>query len=224
MTDVSATTSNTSSSRSSSIEDKLKNTDYTLMVDKSGSMDTNDVEGYGSRWDAIAESCLAIARKLDKYDPDGITLYVFNGNHKRYDNVTPDRVTQVFQENDPLGGTALHLALKHAFDSWKERKRKGELKSGGEHIVVVTDGCPDDEDKVAKEIVSVTKSMTSADELHITILQIGKDVGARDYLKRLDDNLQSEGAKYDAVDVHTFDDLQNTTFKAVLLASVERRK
>lgn len=52
--------------------EKLKNRDYYLLIDKSGSMAEKDCPGGKSRWDYCKESTLAISKKLDEYDPDGI--------------------------------------------------------------------------------------------------------------------------------------------------------
>jgi hypothetical protein len=38
---------------------KLRNRDYTLIIDKSGSMSTKDQAGGKSRWDVMQESTLA---------------------------------------------------------------------------------------------------------------------------------------------------------------------
>jgi hypothetical protein len=81
----------------------VQDRDYTLVIDKSGSMSTPDQAGGRSRWDAAQESTLALARKCEQFDPDGITVYLFSSRFRRYDNVTSSKVAQIFQENDPAG-------------------------------------------------------------------------------------------------------------------------
>ena len=66
--------------------------DYTLIIDKSGSMSTPDQRGGRSRWMEVQESTLALARKCEQFDPDGITVYLFSGRFKRYDDVTSAKV------------------------------------------------------------------------------------------------------------------------------------
>ena len=66
----------------------LKNRDYTIIIDKSGSMYTKDQAGGKSRWALMQESTIALANKCEELDPDGMTVYVFFGRFKRYDNVT----------------------------------------------------------------------------------------------------------------------------------------
>ncbi|HEY9702214.1 MAG TPA: VWA domain-containing protein, partial [Allocoleopsis sp.] len=122
----------------------LENRDYTLIIDKSGSMSTPDQPGGKSRWDTAQESTLALARKCEQYDPDGITLYLFSGRFKRFENVTSAKVNEIFMENDPSGSTDLAGVLKDALDRYFKSKSQGTAKANGETILVVTDGEPDD--------------------------------------------------------------------------------
>ena len=57
-----------------------------------------------------------------------ITIYLFSGRFKRYDNVTASKVTQIFRENDPSGSTDLAGVLKNATDSYFERKAARQTK------------------------------------------------------------------------------------------------
>lgn len=81
----------------------LENRDYTLIIDKSGSMATQDQKGGRSRWVAAQESTLALASKCEQFDPDGITIYVFSGKFKRYENVTSSIVGKIFREHHYYG-------------------------------------------------------------------------------------------------------------------------
>lgn len=126
------------------LKDELRGRDYTLVIDKSGSMSTADQPGGQTRWAVLQESTLAIAREIETIDPDGITVYVFAGKFKRYDNVTSSKVTQIFKENRPMGGTNLAGVLQDALDNYFQRKATGQAKPHGEIILVVTDGEPDD--------------------------------------------------------------------------------
>jgi len=203
------------------LESRLQNRDYTLVIDRSGSMSISDVPGFKSRWHAVEEATAAIARKLAELDPDGITLYVFGNSFKRYDNVNPDAVEKVFKENSPMGGTALHLPLEDIVEKFKARKKAGQIKTG-ETVVVITDGSPNDEQAVANIIKIATNKVVENDkELVFTFFQIGKDPTASAYLKRLDDNLKAEGAKYDIVDTKTFDELENMTLTEALIAAMD---
>ena len=196
----------------------LDTRDYTLILDKSGSMCTKDQPGGRSRWAAARESALALASKCEELDPDGLTLYVFGSRFRRYENVTADRVTQVFTENEPSGGTDLAGVLSHAFECYFERRRKGTARP--ETIVVVTDGEPDDVRAVVKTILQASKRLDRDEELAISLVQVGKDPNARRFLKLLDDELVAAGAPFDIVDTVTLDEVEELGLTEVLLNAV----
>jgi len=198
----------------------LEDRDYTLIIDKSGSMSTPDQVGGRSRWDAAQESTLALARKCEQFDPDGITVYLFSGRFRRYDNVTSSQVAQIFQENDPSGTTDLAGVLKNATDSYLQRKAAGETKPNGETILVITDGEPDDRKAVMKVIIEASRHLDRDEELAISLIQVGTDATASRFLKALDDDLQGAGAKFDIVDTVTLDDMEGMTLSEVLLNAI----
>lgn len=198
----------------------LENRDYTLIIDKSGSMATPDQKGGRTRWVAAQESTLALASKCEQFDPDGITVYLFSGRFKRYDNVTSAKVTQIFQENDPSGSTDLAGVLKHATDDYFRRKSAGETKPNGEIILVVTDGEPDDRKAVMKVIIEASRRMDVNEELGISFIQVGTDALATRFLKVLDDDLQSAGAKFDMCDTITMEDMEDVSLSEVLLNAI----
>jgi uncharacterized protein with von Willebrand factor type A (vWA) domain len=197
----------------------LDKRDYTLIIDKSGSMSTTDAGTNKSRWEIIKESTLALARKCDQIDPDGITVYLFSGKFKRYDNVSAVKVEQIFQENEPMGGTNLTAVLQDALNSFFQRKKAGEIKTG-ETILIITDGEPDDRRSVFEVIIEATKRMTTDEELALSFIQVGRDRNATDFLKALDDKLQGIGAAFDIVDTITVSDMEDMTISEVLLSAI----
>jgi uncharacterized protein with von Willebrand factor type A (vWA) domain len=194
--------------------------DYTLIIDRSGSMAIKDQPGGRSRWATARESAHALAAKCEELDPDGITLYVFGSKFRRYDNVTADRVGQVFIENEPAGGTDLAGVLSHAFGSYFDRKRAGETKEEGETIVVVTDGEPDDQKAVMKTIVDATRRLDRDEELGVSLVQVGKDPLASRFLKALDDDLVRVGARFDICDTITLEEMEEVSLTEVLLRAI----
>jgi hypothetical protein len=194
--------------------------DYTLIIDKSGSMSTPDQAGGRSRWDIAQESTLALARKAEQFDTDGITVYVFSGKFKRYENVTSSKVAQIFQENDPAGTTNLASVLQDALNNYFQRKTSGQAKPNGETILVVTDGEPDDRRAVFEVIIHATRQMDRDEELGISMIQVGSDAQATKFLKALDDQLQSVGAKFDICDTVTLDDLEEMSLSDVLMNAI----
>lgn len=198
----------------------LENRDYTLIIDKSGSMATQDQKGGRTRWFAAQESTLALASKCEQFDPDGITIYVFSGKFKRYENVTSSIVGQIFRENDPSGTTDLASVLKHATDDYLQRKAAGQTKPNGETILVITDGEPDDRKAVMRVIIEASRRIDRDEELAISFIQVGTDPQATRFLKVLDDELQSAGAKFDICDTITMEDMEDLSLSEVLLNAI----
>jgi uncharacterized protein with von Willebrand factor type A (vWA) domain len=198
----------------------MEDRDYTLIIDKSGSMSTPDQAGGRSRWEIAHESTIALARKCEQFDPDGITVYLFSGRFRRYENVTASKVAQIFQENDPMGTTDLASVLKDATDHYFQRKASGQAKPNGETILVITDGEPDDRKAVMRVIIEASRHMERDEELAISLIQVGSDATATRFLKALDDDLQGAGAQFDLVDTITLDDMENLTLAEVLLNAI----
>jgi uncharacterized protein with von Willebrand factor type A (vWA) domain len=197
----------------------LENRDYTLIVDKSGSMMTTDGGGSKTRWSSAEESTFALAAKCEQLDPDGITVYLFSGRFQRYENVTSAKVAQIFKENEPSGRTDLASVLKDAVNHYFQNKASGQAKSG-ETILVITDGEPDDRKAVMRVIIEATRQMEQDEELAISMIQVGNDTQATRFLKALDDELESVGAKFDIVDTITIDEMEDYTLSEVLLKAI----
>lgn len=198
----------------------IENRDYTLIIDKSGSMSTPDQPGGKTRWQAVQESTLALARRCEQLDPDGLTVYVFSGQFRRYDNVTSGKVAQIFRENEPMGRTDLAGVLQDALANYFQRKYSGRTKANGETILVITDGEPDDQKAVMRVIIEASRKMDIDEEMAISFIQVGQDQMATQFLKVLDDQLQTAGAKFDIVDTVTMDQMENMTLSEVLLNAI----
>ncbi len=198
----------------------IEDRDYTLIIDKSGSMSIGDQVQGKTRWEAAQNSTLALAKECESIDPDGITVYIFSGAFRRYDNVTADKVAQIYQEHEPMGRTDLAAVLGDALDNYFQRKEKGETKPNGETILVITDGEPDERKPVMRQIIEASRKIDRGEELGISLIQVGKDKKAREFLKALDDLLEGAGAKFDIVDTVTMDDMEGMTLPEVLLKAI----
>ncbi len=198
----------------------VENRDYTIMIDKSGSMYESDQLSGKTRWEAAKESTLALAKECEKIDPDGITVYLFSGRFRRYDNVTADKVTQIYAEHDPMGRSYLAEVLQDALDDYFRRKAAGETKENGETILVITDGEPDDRKAVMRVIIDAANKIDRDEELAISFIQAGRNKKATQFLKALDDQLQEAGAKFDIVDTVTIEEMGNMTLAEVLLNAI----
>lgn len=199
----------------------MKDRDYTLILDKSGSMSTADMPGGRSRWAYAEESTIALARKCEQFDPDGITVYMFSSRFRRYDDVTADKVAQIFLENDPVGTTNLASVLMDAANQYFQRKAAGTAKPEGETILVVTDGEPDDRRAVMETIINASRQMERDEELAISFIQVGNDAGATKFLQALDGQLTDVGAKFDICDTVTIDDMAEMSLADVLINAIQ---
>lgn len=197
----------------------LRDRDYTLIIDKSGSMALKDQPGGRSRWNVARESAFALAAKCEELDEDGLTLYLFSGRFKRYDGITSSRVDQVWQENEPSGGTDLAGVLRHAFDAYFQRRNTGLGKA--ETILVVTDGEPDDPRAVIRAVMEASRKVKNGEELGVSFVQVGSDPNARRFLKLLDDELVGSGAPFDICDTVTLDEMETVGLTEVLLGAVK---
>jgi len=198
----------------------LENRDYTLVIDHSASMAKPDGNSENSKWQAIQESTFALARKCEEFDSDGITVYLFSKTFQRYDYVNSAKVKQLFAENSPSETTNLVGVLQDAINSYFQRKSLGKTKPAGEVILVITDGAPVDSQAVCEVIIKATHLVESANELRISIIQVGSDSHATKFLKALDDHLQSVGAKFDICDTITLDELEITNLSDVLMKAI----
>lgn len=198
----------------------IRDRDYTLIIDKSGSMSTPDRPGGKTRWEAAQESTLALAKTCEQFDPDGITVYLFSSRFRRYENVTSDKVAKIYEENEPMGRSNLAEVLKDALENYFNRKQEGKTKPNGETFLIVTDGEPSDRKTVMRLIIEASRQIDRDEEIGIAIVQVGKDKKANEFLQALDEQLQSAGAKFDIVDTITMDKMEGITLAEVLLNTI----
>lgn len=192
--------------------DSLTEYDFIAVVDRSGSMSSEDMPGNRSRWDYMQESLAAFARDLNKIDSDGIGLVLFGGsNIDVHDGVTSDKLPALFSERGPRGGTPLAEALTAALSLAGKSDKK-------DFIIVFTDGVPDDKAAAADVIRNAANQQANDEDLTILFVQVGHDAAATQYLQQLDDNLK--GAKFDIVDAKTIDQAEAfpTTVDLILAA------
>lgn len=197
--------------------EELAKRDYVLCIDKSGSMSLPYKNT--TRWKYAQEQTEALARKCAEFDSDGIDVHVFAGKVKSYTGVTPDKVAQIFKENEPGNTTATDLVLKTVFDTYFSKKEAGTAKPVT--CLVITDGEPNDRNAVVKAIVDAANKIEADEELAVSFIQVGDDPGARAFLKFLDDDLEAQGAKFDIVDCKNDEEMESLTLTDILIAAVE---
>lgn len=194
-----------------SFETILTEHDFIVVVDASGSMETEDMSGGRSRWAAMQESVVQMVRDVTKLDADGIGLVVFSGTSvDSFDNVDVNKLTEVFSTRKPRSSTPLAEALTAALKLAGKSDKK-------DFIIVFTDGVPDNEAAAAKVIREAANKQETDDALTILFVQVGYDAGAAKYLEKLDDQLT--GCKFDIVDTKTMAQAEKFDSVAELIAA-----
>jgi Mg-chelatase subunit ChlD len=164
-----------------------------LGLDVSASMQT--VEGRAARIDIAKELAGPVIQKACQLDASGPDVYTFGQKVTYLGNIT------AAQAKDKLNSLAadqyatnLGAFLGKAFQKAREFISQGDNAL----ILVFTDGAASDKGLVKSEIINMTGSMTEDSQCALEIVYFGDE--AATYLKELDDDLQSQGGKFDIVD------------------------
>ena len=207
-----------------SLPEECKNRSYTLILDKSGSMNIPDQTGGMSRWNATLEAIRFIMQQFEEIDYDGINVYTFAGKVSRpYRNVNLTKFEkEVLSENQPVPArTNLTEALKKALDDYFDRKLKKLTKPNGEIILVITDGKADDPKGVRDVIIEAANKIDRDEEIGISLIQVGQDEEVKKFFKELDEDLvNNAGAKFDICSTLNFEDLEDYPLAEVLLNAI----
>lgn len=205
----------------------LEQYDFFVLIDKSGSMSTQDSDSdKTSRWDIVKENLKLIVQCTTEYDADGLDVCFFNNaTHWQYNVDSTNAVTSLFSKYHPEGSTNLARALDETFsEHFRRRKEKSPVKEQKSIVLIITDGLPDDQHAVRNVIIQNVKKLSKSlffsfedqgsktaslktREIGIRFFQVGNDPQATRYLQHLDDHLQD--AQVDIVDTGNIDELCN---------------
>lgn len=195
----------------------LKMRRYVAVIDQSGSM--SDVVKKGSsqsKWNYARESTLALARKCEELGGT-LDVYTFNSGYQYYPGAGAVKVTEIFQQQGPVGGTNFIPVLQDVVKKHFEANKPTTC-------MIVTDGAPSDgvsgQQALAKLIIETSNKLEADGDLGFGFIQVGDDADATRFLQGLDDDLQGKGAKFDIVDAKTSDEVEKIGLEAVLLAAV----
>ncbi len=188
-----------------------------LLVDKSGSMEKPDDNPTGgpatnwTRWDSARIAAESLSELMLSLDQDGsVDMMFWEGDANQKLKYVEGQMTgcgdiqRMFKEHLPKrGGTPLHLALEHIYQT----KLQGLLKRGEPFTtVILTDGEPDDLAAVKQFFKKVIRDNNLESPGRETLaafsfVRMGDDTKAMQFLEDLDDNLIKElGVTVDIVD------------------------
>lgn len=198
----------------------LKCRDYVLMVDCSLSMLIAEPPGAESRWQVIQAPILALASQCEQFAPDGLTLYLFSDRFERCDLIAARQIPKILRRKEPAGDADLTGILQQAFNDYFQRKALGKTQSNGATFLVITAAETRDRQAVMQVIIEASQQVDWEEELAISFIQVGNDAAVTQFLKQLDDELVSLGARFDIVDTVTLADLEDMTLTEVLINAI----
>ncbi|KAA8623775.1 TerY toxicity protection protein contains von Willebrand factor domain protein [Pyrenophora tritici-repentis] len=205
----------------------LKTFDTVFLIDDSGSM-------AGRSWRETQEALETITPICTSHDEDGIDIYFLNHpDSSLYKSITQaSTIIEIFQTVRPRGATPTGQRLNKILTPYLQRYEKND-KTKPMNTIVITDGEPSDD--VESAIIQAARKLDKLDaptwQVGIQFFQVGREPGAREHLKQLDDGL-AELAKdddlRDIVDTVPFtgtgdEKLTATGIMKVVLGSVNRR-
>jgi len=185
---------------------------YTMVVDRSGSMEAHDHHGH-SRWHDAKKAAEHMSERIERFRlPAGMTLYLFSsrGDYPRYDRLrTCQDIHHIFHHQHPHGGTDLAGAINRVFaDHFIHNER--------EHVLIVTDGEPDDHAAVVGTLVNGINRLRDENELGFTFMQVGCDHRAADWLHELQDCITEKGARFNVIDCITHHQYHGMSLSSVI--------
>lgn len=160
-----------------------------------------------SRWQWCRREILDIARQSVGVLPQHFRVVTFSDDYSVYDNVDPPGVNMIFAENRPSGPTRADRALKSQLDAYFTRRAELGDRAKPLLIAMITDGCPDNPSSFKYVIEAATNRMDYANEVKITLLQVGHDERATKLIADLR-GLVQRNAKYDIVKAESFEQVQ----------------
>ncbi|NEQ09456.1 MAG: hypothetical protein F6K37_26960 [Moorea sp. SIO4E2] len=198
-------------------QDLLQNRDYTIILARNASKTFGTQPGLDKQWLLAQESIIALAKKCEELDPDGLTIYIASTPYQKYDNTTSQALVDLFEQ--PYGSDSINVVepLKVALDDHFSRKSRQQTKANGDIIIVILDSEPKPPMAVVKLLVAATNKMDSQEELGVMFAQVGEDPITRGFLTALDDDLHAAGAKLDIADTKLLSAMEESQITKFLL-------
>lgn len=161
--------------------------DIELLVDVSGSMRQGKRIDQACEFAKVASAVAAIA---DEDGGIGLTLFSDWPDSVQHDDVSAERLPELFSSMQVGGTTDTYYYLKAEIDQHFERKAQNPNQRT--LIACITDGEPNSGQNTQIEtLLTETQSKVSfADkvaELKVLFYQVGDDVAAKTFLQKLDD-------------------------------------
>jgi uncharacterized protein with von Willebrand factor type A (vWA) domain len=193
---------------------EVKGHNVIVGIDRSGSMDTRDCEGQ-TRYQYLGEKLVAfVAAAVESASNNQVTALFFSNEVKQSTLKSGADAEAALRLYHTGGGTATHTALEAAY---KYAQQTPDVPA---MFFLATDGIPDSEDAVDKEIVSITKRIKNPEDFRVMILTVGqRSPHITKWLEHLDADLGGLGAQYDIVGQNNLNEVNFQEAAAELIKS-----
>ncbi|MBX9689370.1 MAG: VWA domain-containing protein, partial [Candidatus Obscuribacterales bacterium] len=163
--------------------------------------------GHLSRWEWCRRETSRLAEQLAPAISEGITVIPFADQAERHPNLTAEAINQIFRSSYPNGMTmldqALGLEIDHfLFDRAMRNSSKPLL------MAVITDGAPNDPQKVVDEIIHVSRKIKK-DEVKIVFFVIGDDPMSQAFLDYVHKCNREAALEFDIVSSRSFAEIRD---------------
>lgn len=200
----------------------LLSRDIVIMQDRSGSMGEKEhfPQGTFPRWYWCLSQAMDFTRQAARLPNWSFTLVLFSNEFDVYRNVRLQNVPAIYDtRRGAYVGTKLANPMSEQIYDYFQRRAAGSRRPL--MIAVVTDGKPQDDEKLRDLIIDTTHHMRRPDDIQIVFLQVGTDDEGQRKLRRLDYKLQKKGARYDIVSVMPFDWVTRVGLTRALVSAIQ---
>lgn len=193
-----------------------------LIIDRSSSMGAVDCPCELSRWKWCGVQSASLAESLRPYTAGGLTIVPFASEYDVLEHATAHDINAAFNSMSLQGNTRLYEPLSERIDNFFAHYTPSSKPL---LIVIVTDGVPFPRFEpalVRSELIEATQRMTNPNQVKVIFCQIGSSdpLGER-FLSILDNELVTDGAKYDIVHTIPFHKLTSLQLGPALAAKIK---
>jgi hypothetical protein len=198
----------------------------------------------GASWRETSDALRAIAPICTAHDDNGIDVYFLNARNNRsssspggsaggFKNLrTPAQIEALFSSVRPSGGTPTGTRIGHILKPYLRAYERAVQRTGNPencgvkpvNMIVITDGVPTDDPESV--IISLARKLDALEapphQVGIQFFQVGKEPGAAEALRELDDGLAERaggGDLRDMVDTVSWDRRREGTAAARVLSA-----
>lgn len=176
-----------------------------------------------SRWAWCQKQAQALSAKLSALQPEGIRTILFSDDVVENDKSDAGQIQELFQTTQPIGATRAAEPLRREFEKYFAQRAANPTGAKPLLVAIITDGFMNDKYAVKREIVRACDQIDSQNEILVVFLTVGTEGHVPLFLRELD-NLSPIRAKYDIVEVRTFDELDAKGLGGVLEELVTSRQ